>query len=267
MIKDRIIKAVKRGYKAPHEKFLEPDQVKQLLQEVNRRHEVTWRRDHALFYLSFSLGLRVSEAVRLCKENFRDIDRGIIYVPTLKSAPRLPVACSCGKRIRVSIARIGQEILCSRCGKPCVVTNPGGIDVSRRIPERAPPIVEEPVRAYAESYVSAISGDQNWLFVRNDRRDLRISADWARKLFRYYAASAGLSAVYSFHSLRHGRGVVIYDMDTRVTDVRDFLRQRSISSAEIYTHMSKRAQAGVRSRLEDMSRGVLGSGLEKKDGC
>jgi integrase len=55
-----------------------------------------------------------------------------------------------------------------------------------------------------------------------------------RRLFRHYARLAGIDDSYSFHSLRHFRGVQLYTKYRDIVLVKESLRHRRITTTEIY---------------------------------
>jgi site-specific recombinase XerD len=63
-----------------------------------------------------------------------------------------------------------------------------------------------------------------------------ISDRQARGLFKHYARLAGLSPAMSFHSLRHFRGVQLYERHKDIQLVKECLRHRRLSSTEVYVH-------------------------------
>jgi site-specific recombinase XerD len=247
---------VKKGLDFPHpeksrsEFYLTVAQLQTVLDEVQRQDKQDLkrdlaRRDHAAIFLGFYLGLRVGEAAILERESLRHIDDGTIYVKTLKNIPRLRVTCAgCGRRCRVSVKRAGQQHLC-RCGKENLVHAPRNIDLEP--PEKEPPVVEPFVLEYAAEYLATLPKGQRWLF--EGQKGMHLSNQQLSRIFGHYVISAGLSNKYSWHSLRHGRGLLIWETFKDHVMLRDSLRQKSLSAAEFYMHLSPARRAEYADKL------------------
>lgn len=89
---------------------------------------------------------------------------------------------------------------------------------------------------------------QRWLFPTGPER--HIHPETLRKIFAHYVLKSGLDPAYSWHSLRHGRGVVVFERFEDSVMVRDMLRQKSLSSAEMYMHLSPKRAEALRLQLE-----------------
>jgi len=243
-----------RQDKLEQQKFVTREQLAKILAEVEFQAKPdTWRRDHCLIHLGFHLGLRVSEAVILNRETFRDLHAGEVHVRTLKQAPRVRVTCHCGRRFRVAARRGGTEMPCPDCGAFCKVVRPKDVDPDP--PERMPPLVESFVREYIGDYMdNHMFPEQSWFF---EGRKLpngvcgHLSSREAHRIFSHYAISCGLSPKYSFHSLRHGRAVQIHEKFGDPVLLRDMLRHTSLASGEQYLHLSPAKKAHALKILED----------------
>ncbi len=156
---------------------------------------------YLLFYLLGNLGLRVGEGVRLRAEDV-DHTHYAVRVPTLK-ADRRAGRSGCIRR---------GELPKTYIDLPIDATTSGFL------------------RAYVRR--RRIHG---WLFPWPD--GLHIPEWRAKKLFKVYAAKAGLDPIYSIHALRHYRGTALYGQLKDVRAVQSLLRHRSISSTEVYAHV------------------------------
>ncbi len=240
--------------KSDTEKFLTLRQLKHLLACVKEHGRKLWRRDHCLIYLGFNFGLRSAEAAILERENFRFLDSGQVLIRTKKQAPRLPMHCpDCSRKWRVSCARVGTDVHCPRCNHSCHVKIPKK-KIDMNPPERPLPVVENRVAEYVQDYMDQhMREDQRWFFEGpNPKNHICVSS--IRKIFNFYVERCDeLSNAYSYHSLRHGRGVLIYERFQDHVMTRDSLRQKSLSSAEWYMHLSPQRKQEYQSALDDVA--------------
>lgn len=245
-----------KGLDGPHpdksqrEKFFLPDQVGGILDAIQHDKESPAHvrvRDHALVYLAFYLGLRCGEVVILKKEHFRDVENGVAFIPTLKKSMRLSVVCDCGKKYRVSAARAGQRYPCPRCGEHNDVPQiPKNRSVSRSItPEIEIPILEDEVALYIQRYLMTLPPHQKYLFIgrpsksgKRKELELPLSKRMAQRVLATYQERAEISNKFSFHALRHGRGVQLYDASKDLQLVKTCLRHDALATSEIYVHLS-----------------------------
>jgi len=239
--------------RANREKFITLEEAQTLLKKVAELRLPKWRRDHCAIFCGYFFGLRASEAVLLCRETFRDLQYGQVHIRTTKQGVRVPYTCrECKRRYRVSAARAGQEQACGHCGTKGRITLPQTFrNADTRPPEKSPPVVESAVIAYVQKYLSeCMRPDQQWLFEGAPGRHLH--RDSLRAILNHYLMAAGLCSKYSWHALRHGRGVLVYDKFDDLVMVRDSLRQKSLSAAEFYVNLSPKKQAAYRSALDDV---------------
>lgn len=257
----------KKGFDSPkvqranREKFMTLEEVQELLRKVVEMKKPNWRRDHAAIFCGFFFGLRCSEACILCRECFRDLKYGQVHIRTKKQGQRIKFTCpECKRRYRVSATRIGSNHECSHCGMASRITLPAGSTLlDTAPPEKSPPVVETAVQAYVESYLEKLRPDQTWLFESAPGRPLRPSQ--MRKIFCFYLIQTKLNRKYSWHALRHGRGVMIMDKFEDLVMVRDSLRQKSLSAAEFYVNLSPKKQAAYRDALDKVV-GELDLGID-----
>lgn len=115
-------------------------------------------------------------------------------------------------------------------------------------PEKSPPVVETKVLEYVRIYLQGMRPDQRWLLESTPGE--HISESHMHRVFNHYVLAAKLDPAYSFHALRHGRGVRIYEKFEDFVMVRDMLRQKSISSTEWYMHLSPQRKQKLRDALD-----------------
>lgn len=260
---------VKKGLEVPHpdksrsEFYLTVEQLQAVLDKVREAERdadgvknpkkrarliARAKRDHAAIFLGYYLALRVGEAAICERDSLRHIDDGTIYVRTLKNLPRLPFVCEqCHRRTRVASGRIGQLHRCSACGHESHIEVPKrALDLNP--PEKEPPVVERFVLEYAREYIRGLPADQRWLF--EGHKGYHLSSQHLNRIFSTYTRGAGLSSKYSWHSLRHGRGLLIWETFKDHVMLRDSLRQKTVSAAEFYMHLSPQRRQEYADKLE-----------------
>lgn len=245
--------------KTDTDKYLTQEQVSTVLSCIeNSKGEPAWnprwRRDHAAIYLAYMLGLRIGETCLLERLHFDDIDRtDTARVPTLKQRVTISHACpQCKRRVRVRADRAGQDFQCMKCGSHSGLPESNGSPpVQSR--DKELPFIEEQVLVYIREYLSLhMRPEQRWLF--EGRGGEHISSAHLQRIFATYTMSAGLSPLYSWHSLRHGRGVRVYSQFRDLVFTRDALRHKDIKTAQIYARLDPERRAEYKKALE---RGAL----------
>jgi site-specific recombinase XerC len=71
-----------------------------------------------------------------------------------------------------------------------------------------------------------------------------------RRIFGHWAIEANIDPIYSFHALRHGRGVMVWEATKDIEAVRSALRQKTATAALIYTRLSPKLREQYREQLE-----------------
>lgn len=258
MQKYEIKKGFERGgqaEKSERQRFLTRNQVNDLLACIAHAGKTRWKRDHCGIYLGYYLGLRCSETVILERASFRYLDDGQVMLRTKKQVPRIPLNCShCGRRWRISgklIKEGRKKANCPRCNETSNI--PLGLNIDLNPPEYSVPAVETKVLDYIEEYLDQMRPDQQWLL--ESKPGTRLSSVQLRRIFNSYAQLCGLPPEYSYHSLRHGRGVLIWERFKDLVMVKNMLRQKSLSSAEVYMHLSpdnkRKYQAALDEAMEE----------------
>jgi len=246
----------RKGYQQGHakiqktdrQKFLTVEDVQRILDEVEKQQKAKWRRDHCSIFCGFYFGLRVGEAAILERESFRALEDQA-FIRTLKQLPRVPVQCVCGRRWRASAKKIGNEVECPRCSNTVEVAgNPADYDTTP--PEKSPPVVETKVVDYLREYLDKyMQPDQRWLF--EGWKGEHISTRTLENIFSHYVLTAGLDPAYSYHALRHGRGVLLWERFQDQVLLRDMLRQKTLSAAEWYMHLSPARKRKILDKLDE----------------
>jgi site-specific recombinase XerD len=252
------------------QRFLTDAQVKDILIAVQKSKEQFnkwWKRDECAIFLGYMLGLRIGEAVILERKHFARVGDDIVMIPTLKQRKRIRCVCpdaGCNRRLRVSPERIGQLHPCPRCGKQFLVQKPKDYHSEVfQIPTKELPFVESDVADYIGDYIkNHMRPDQRWLF--ESRPNYHISSSYMTRVFNTYAQMASLSSVYSWHALRHGRGVRLWNAFRDLIAVRDGLRHSGIGVASIYADLDPEARKEMKKKMEKQSFNPLDSLDSKK---
>lgn len=198
-------------------KFLPKEDVARLL-SLPREAKAT--RDAHLLAALYYLALREGEAVRLRASHLSNVDRGSVYVPTLK---RRRHACS------------------RRCPSPCL--SRGRWD-RRRYPSVDEvldlPLLEVPVLGGKEHLeeLRRFSLGRDWVFPGGPT-DARLSTRTVQRVFRLWAADAELPPEATAHSLRHSAISHLLESGRASPQLaRDFARHSNLSVTDAYAHAS-----------------------------
>ncbi len=235
--------------KSRREMVLNVEQVQQLLDTISNSEHPFKVRDHAIIYLAFKFGLRCGEVGLLKRSHFAEIAREIANIPTLKQSERIVAVCThCHKQSRVAMNRAGKSTVCYKCHQVFTIQGTAGRTVAHNPPEKAPPIVEEDTIDYVLNFLQTIPAEQEYLFP--SMRNGHLSVSHTRSIFNFWLTESGLPPILSFHSLRHGRGAHVYSAtDGNLQAVKEMLRQKTLSSAEQYIHLTPSSLDDVRRRL------------------
>jgi len=187
------VQARRRTRKPDAAKFLTGDQARHLLETVRASGRA---RDFYLLAVTFYLGLREGEAVRLHRACFRLRDDEV-WVPTLK------------KR------NLDRHDIDCKTGLPWIPIHLYG---GRHIVDA----------------MLAWTGRRGWIF--EGERGQHLSERGARRIFRHWARRAGLDPRTSMHALRHTAGSLLYEKTKDVLVVRDFLRHSNVTTTDRYLH-------------------------------
>jgi len=219
-----------------------------------------WYRDYSALYLGYMFGCRVGEIVILERKHFSDLEKfDTARIPTLKQADRVQVICGgmhegkpCARKSRIRGDRVGEDYTCPRCGSktkvppPKVALRTGAVD-------KELPLVEEQVIKFVLDYMREhMRPDQRWLF-ESRRHGGHISSSAMGRVFNTYLHRAGMSPKYSFHSLRHGRGVRLWSQFQDLVLVSQGLRHKDIKSAQIYAGLDPERREAYQKKLSKIA--------------
>lgn len=246
----KVVKGTGRQEKPEDKMFLTKDQVFRILAaiEKDQKNNPNWKRDHCAIYLGFFMGLRISEAAMLSRDTFRFIENGQVFVKTLKQAPKVKLKCDCGREWRVSSKKIGKTVRCKNCADHVAVKAPR--DVDQNPPEKQLPAVERQVLQYVKDYLETLPDDQEYMFCPRGDHHRHIAARTLHSVFITYASKAGLDKRYSWHALRHGRGVAIWSLGKNLKLVQNMLRHKSMMTSERYVHLDPKEKGKM---VDDLS--------------
>jgi integrase len=104
-------------------------------------------------------------------------------------------------------------------------------------PEVRLPYMEPQAVEYLKGYLQELRPGQEWLFEPHRRPGDHISPWTLNQAFATYASAAGLDAEYSWHALRHGRGMQLWSKFRDLKVVADFLGHSNVMTASIYVHL------------------------------
>ena len=126
--------------------------------------------------------------------------------------------------------------------------------VGKRNKERCGPLPSsllEPLRAYWQTHRS-----NQWLFPsRFGSGPLTVKA--AQNAFRQACGALGLDSRITCHSLRHSYATRLLEGGTDLRMVQRLMGHGSISSTQIYTHLTEPMEVRVRERVEALFSGLL----------
>lgn len=188
------------GLKADRHLFVTEDELARLLRAARKAS----RRDYILLLLAGNAGLRVAEVVSVQADQF---------------LPQHEHAKSMGAVV-LQVRTLKQR------GK------------GRTFDELwLHPSVWDQVRAYMKTFQVKFS-NKGWLFPSRWDLNKHITTRAAQLAFKRHAATAGLDPRVSFHALRHGYGVRVWEATHDQQFVRAVLRHRSLMSTSLYVHLS-----------------------------
>ena len=264
-------KGTGRGHchKTKREKALSGEQLQAMLkacEESANEFNEHWKRDHAAIYLAYMLGLRVGEVALLERHHARELLKGddTMWVPTLKQSDKIPYRCKgtlqttgqpCGRAVRLRWDMGGQKHTCSKCDTSGLVPIPKD-KLNTGVIEKDPGFVEERTIKYILGYIkNDMRPDQRWFF-ESRTPGCHVSESYLSRIFYTFAAKARgedgkpcISGKFSFHSLRHGRGVVLYSQTQELEAVREGLRHKNLKTTEIYIGLDAEVKEKFRRKL------------------
>lgn len=245
-----------RGQLTKHrsERSFTDEQMKRILEACEATAHTfnrNWKRDYTAIYLGWMFGLRIGEVVLLERNHFRDLERyDTAHLPTIKQRPKMKVQCpTCKRNYSIMVNKAGTEYYCRKCEGKFLVPRAPDDAWKQRVVEKDPPIVEGPVVEYALDYIKNwMRPDQRWLFENRSKEHL--SEAHMSRILSTYQGMAGIPPIYSWHAMRHARGIKVWRTMHDLVAVRDCLRHASVSTAEIYAHLDPEDAKAYRKKLE-----------------
>lgn len=192
-----------RAKRTDRDRYLDPGEFRSLLEAASEDP-----RAYTLLALAGNLGLRVGEAVRLRLE---DVQETRIAIPTLKKDGLTKREKRAGHTSR---GRIRRNQLPRRYE-------------SLPLPEEISDLLQEWIRT---------SRPETWVF---PGRAGHLSERTAERLFERYRGAAGLNGAYSFHALRHTRGMAVQRRERDILAVKTALRHSNLRSSAFYVSMDE----------------------------
>lgn len=195
--------------KLPRDKYILEEEFRALLNAALVRAHKNAQRDYTLLCLAGLAGLRVIEVTSLLV---------------------------CDLRLRETRVRCGAEevygIIRVRSAKR-KAKDGGPVYEEVFLPETA--------RAALDRYVRSLPTKerQSW------SRVFPLTTRACESLFKRYCALARLNPKYSFHALRHFRGLTVYEATKDIQLTREALRHAKIATTEIYVHTADLSRAAA----------------------
>jgi integrase len=217
------MKRRKRGY----EKFLDRDQFEALVRAA-KGNPYPLAAD--LLYSAGVLGLRIGEAITLNRGCFGRLPSGFVEIETLK---------------RFEMPLEAQKEMADR---QRARKGPG-----KRLgvyPHMVLPVtVGTGSRAHFDRLLAKTPDHQHYLFPGRAKNS-HISATHAERVFHQCAVAAGLGLTYSFHALRHHKGLALWEKNKDREQIAAELRHSSVDTSKIYTHMSEKEKRALAEKVD-----------------
>lgn len=129
------------------------------------------------------------------------------------------------------------EILGIKIADLSLASEPGFVRILRRKKRKksesrddvaVPPAARRAVLEYVRSLPEGERAPDDLIFP--------ITPQQAERLFKHYCRIAGLSPLYTFHSMRHYRGLTLYEESHDLELVREALGHSGLASTQVYVH-------------------------------
>jgi integrase len=114
--------------------------------------------------------------------------------------------------------------------------------------------LDDESRELFQEYLTALRG--RWLFPSTDsqRRGGHISLRQANRLFKRVVLAAGLNPKFSYHALRHYRGLRLWQSTRDMKFVQLQLRHASMRHTPRYVHMDEKSRVAVARKVGPIRR-------------
>jgi integrase/recombinase XerC len=217
------LRSPRQGRTLPH--FLSAEDLGRLF-EAPPVDEPMGRRDRAILETMYSAGLRVSEVVGL-DDGDLDFDAGVVRVR--------------GKGRRERLAPIGSYA--ARALQRWLQV--------RKLHPRVPKVEAASCR-FSTRQDAASAGPAAPVFLSKFGR--RITTRSVARMLEKYLSQTGLDSRTSPHSLRHSFATHLLDGGADIRSVQELLGHKSLSTTQIYTHVSTTALREVYERAHPRAR-------------
>ena len=125
-------------------------------------------------------------------------------------------------------------------------------------PEQRLPYMEPQALKYFQGYLAGLREGQEWLFEPHRNPGAHLGPWTLGQCFGTYAQAAGLDPEYSWHSLRHGRGMQLWSKFRDLKVVAEFLGHKNVMTASIYIHLDPATREERSAKLSEDWIGVKG---------
>ena len=125
-------------------------------------------------------------------------------------------------------------------------------------------ILPESIRTTLHRYWQAYElGTRGWLF-RGMNPGQHLSVRSAQTVFQRAAQKAGIAKNVSIHTLRHSFATHLLEHGTDIRYIQELLGHRSTRTTEIYTHVSTRSIARIKSPLDYLGGDLSDAGEDER---
>ncbi|MFH1894618.1 MAG: tyrosine-type recombinase/integrase [Patescibacteria group bacterium] len=213
-------------------KFLNLDQIEKLLMAADQKTKEGLR-DRAILESLFSTGLRIAELVALNREQFANIR-------TMPRSARQNLDSSQSSELKDR-----KDIELGIVGKG---QNPRTVYFSER------------ALGWIKKYLETREDKEKPLFIHYVARkdsEPRLTARSVERIVKKYALLSGVPFFTTPHTLRHSYATDLLNQGVDIRTIQEFLGHRSITSTQIYTHVTNK-------RLRDVHRQYHSFGKDSK---
>ncbi|HYE22726.1 MAG TPA: site-specific tyrosine recombinase/integron integrase [Verrucomicrobiae bacterium] len=184
--------------------FLEPDEIKRLIDATDQeKHKQTRLRDRAILEFLFSTGLRISELISLKRDN--------INLKRREFSVR-------GKGDKMRLVFLSERAV-TELEKYLAIRDDNSRALFIRHDEKQS--VEQQLKSMDKSYAG-------------------LTARTVQRIIKKYAMLAGIMKKISPHTLRHSFATDLLTNGADLRSVQELLGHASISTTQIYTHLTNR---------------------------
>jgi integrase len=219
-----ILNIAKKGLDMPRikqerDKFIDKEQFEALVRAARKS---SYPRAADLLLVAGMLGLRIGEAVTLNRGCFKRLASGFVSITTLKRFDRAH-----------PIKRVGSD---------------RAFHLQRKVGVYPRMVISVPVSQVMVNFFKRLLKETplGQVFLFPGRCRGHISKTHAQRIFHEAAQISGLGPQYSFHSLRHHQGLMVWEELHDYEQVKLRLRHSSAQTSMRYSHLSdKEAKAGA----------------------